>query len=83
VAEDLEELSSNEDVVQRSTSSPSTVVAVGNVAQVATPGAQLTAAAVGSLTVAAASLQSFIASLKLTLEESLIASTPLSRVSRL
>ena len=43
--------------VQQSTSAPSTVVTVGDdVAQVATPSAQLTAATVGSPTVPAASL---------------------------
>jgi hypothetical protein len=55
------------------------------VAQVATPSAQPPAAAapIGSPKVHAASLQSFIASLKLPLEEPLIASSVHRRVSRL
>jgi hypothetical protein len=55
------------------------------VAQLATPSAQpaTAAAPIGSPTVPAASLQSFIASLKLPLEEPLIASSPRCRVSRL
>ena len=61
--------------VQGSTSTPSIVVTVGDdVAQVATPSAQLTAATVGSPTVHVASLQGLITSLKLPLEESLITS---------
>jgi hypothetical protein len=75
VVEDMEESSAH-----------STVVTVADeVAQVATPSAQPATAAtpIGSPTVPAASLQSFIASLKLPLEEPLIASSPRRRVSRL
>jgi hypothetical protein len=74
-AEDMEEPSAH-----------STVVTVDDeVAQVVTPSAQPATAAtlIGSGTVPTASLQNFIASLKLPLEEPLIASSPRRRVSRL
>jgi hypothetical protein len=60
------------------------VLVAEDVVQVATPSAQpaaAAAAAVGSPAVPAESLESFIASLKLPLEESLIASSPIRRVS--
>jgi hypothetical protein len=65
---------------------PSTVVTMADeMAQVMTPSTQLAAAAapIGSPTVHVASLQSFIVSLKLSLEEPLIASSPRHRVPHL
>jgi hypothetical protein len=74
MAEDLEKLRCDEENVEQA--ALSTVVLVAkDVAQVATPSAQPAAAVatVGSPAVPAESLESFIASLKLPLEESLIA----------
>jgi hypothetical protein len=83
VGEDLEESRCDEKNVEQA--APSTVVLVAeDVAQVVTPSAQPAAAvaAVRSPAVPAESLESFIASLKLPLEESLIASSPIRHVSR-
>jgi hypothetical protein len=83
VAGDLEKSRCDEKNVEQA--APSIVVLVAeDVAQVATPSAQPAAAvaAVGSPAVPAESLESFIASLKLPLEESLIASSPIWHVSR-
>jgi hypothetical protein len=82
VAEDLEESCCDEENIEQA--APSIVVLVAeDVAKVASPSAQPAAAvaAVDSPAVPAESLESFIASLKLPLEESLIASSPIRHVS--